>query len=206
MRAYLDDEPLELDGQTLGAAVLAGRKAAEEKGRMIVEVWADGSPAPAADLEEMPEVEPYADEVRFVSASPGALVAHAFEEAAENLDGAREAQVEAAAQLARGETADAMNNVATSLRIWESVRSAIQQGCSVLGVSPGELAGDDEATQGAINGLLEALREVQRAMADQDIAGLADTLEYDLDELAETWKELLGTMASTAYPSEQGSN
>jgi len=207
MRAYLDDEPLELEGQTLGAAVLAGRQAAESRGRMIIEVWADGSPAPPADLEELPAADPYASEVRFVSAVPGALVAHALEEAAENLAGVREAQTDAAAQLSRGETREAMTNVGEALRAWETVRRAVQEGCAVLGVAPADLLSDDESRDActrAIEALLEALREVQRAVTDQDVAGLADTLEYDLDELAETWTGLLGDMASAALATGNG--
>lgn len=207
MRAYLDDEPLELEGETLGAAVLAGRQAAESRGRMIIEVWADGSPAPPADLEELPTADPYASEVRFVSAVPGALVAHALEEAAENLAGVRDAQTDAAAQLSRGETREAMTNVGEALRAWETVRRAVQEGCAVLGVAPADLLSDEESRDActkAIEALLEALREVQRAVTDQDVAGLADTLEYDLDELADTWTGLLGDMASAALATGNG--
>ncbi len=207
MRAYLDDEPLELEGQTLGAAVLAGRQAAESRGRMIIEVWADGAPAPPADLEELPDADPYAGEVRFVSAVPGALVAHALEEAADNLAGVRAAQTDAAAQLSRGETREAMTNVGEALRAWEIVRRAVQEGCAVLGVAPAELLSDEESRDActrAIESLLEALREVQRAVGDQDVASLADTLAYDLDELAETWTGLLSDMASAALATGNG--
>jgi len=47
MRAYLDDQPLELDGESLTAAVVAGKRAADARGRLIIEVWADGEKAPA---------------------------------------------------------------------------------------------------------------------------------------------------------------
>ncbi len=201
MRAYLDDEPIALDGGTLSAAVVAGKRAAEAKGRMIVEVWADGAPAPPADLDDPPENDPYADEVRFVSADPGGLVAYALEEAADNLTGVRPSQVNAAACLARGETSEAMGDVADALRAWESVRRAVQDGCAALGVAPAELLERDNAEQEcavAIEGLLDALREVQRAVNEQDVASLADVLEYDLEELAEAWGGLLAEMAAGA--------
>lgn len=201
MRAYLDDEPLDLEGQTLAAAVVAGRRAADARGRMIIEVWADGEQTPAAHLEEPPPHEPYAGEVRFVSADPGALVAHALEEAGENVAGVRESQTTAATQLARGETGDAMGNVGSAVRAWESVLRAVQDGCAALGAEPWDLlgpTGDRGSCEQAITQLLEALREVQRSITDQDVASLADVLEYDLNELADTWAELLGAMSRGA--------
>jgi hypothetical protein len=198
MRAYLDDQPLELEETTLTAAVVAGKREADAKGRMIIEVWADGEKAPAEDLASPPERAPYAEEVRFVSVEPRALVAEALAEAAENLEAVREPQREAAAALARGETAEAMGLVGSCLKAWESARKSIQEGAGVLGVTPARLAGpgaSEERCAAAIDDLLSALREVQRSIRDQDVASLGDVLEYDLDELAETWIELLVEMA-----------
>jgi len=199
MRAYLDDEPLELEGETLTAAVVAGKRAADARGRMIIEVWADGEPAPSADLESPPDAEPYAGEVRFVSVEPAGLVAAAMDEAAENLERVREPQREAAAALSRGETSSGMQDVGVCLQAWESVRKAVQDGCSVLGRSPAELmptAASAEACATAIEDLLTTLREVQRSVKEQDVASLADAMAYDLDELAETWAGLLGEMSA----------
>ncbi len=198
MRAYLDDVPLELGGQTLTDAVVAGKRAADEQGRMIIEVWADGEPAPEADLSEPPDFVPYASEVRFVSVEPAGLVRAAMEEAAVNLEQIRQPQKDAAAALARGETAAAMGHVSVALQAWESVRRAVQDGSSALGVSPAGLLSSPDAEEvcaTAIDDLLSALQEVQRAIKAQDVATLADTLEYDLDDLAETWSGLLTEMA-----------
>jgi len=199
MRVYLDDEPLELEGETLTAAVVAGKRAADARGRMIIEVWADGEPASSADLESPPDLEPYAGEVRFVSVEPAGLVAAAMDEAAENLERVREPQREAAAALSRGEASSAMQDVGVCLQAWESVRKAVQDGCSVLGRSPAELMPTEasaEACATAIEDLLTTLREVQRSVKEQDVASLADAMAYDLDELAETWSGLLGEMSA----------
>ncbi len=198
MRAYLDDQPLELEETTLTAAVVAGKREADAKGRMIIEVWADGEKAPPSDLANPPGRAPYASEVRFVSVEPRALVAEALAEAAENLEAVRGPQREAAAALARGERGEAMGRVGSCLKAWESARKAIQEGAAVLGVTPAQLAGpgaSEERCAAAIDDLLSALKEVQRSIQDEDVASLGDVLEYDLDELAETWIELLVEMA-----------
>lgn len=200
MRAYLDDRPLELDGQSLTAAVVAGKRAADERGRLIIEVWADGEPAPASDLSEPPATEPYAGEVRFVSVEPREVVASALEEAAQNLTLAAEPQSRAAEALARGEMGEAMQDVGLCLQAWESARKAVHDGSAVLGVAPAALTGDPAsgaACAKAIDDLLRALREVQRAMTEKDIASLSDALAYDLGELGETWVGLLQEMASS---------
>jgi hypothetical protein len=208
MRAFLDDKPLEIEAETLTAAVLAGKREADAKGRMIIEVWADGEKAPAEDLADPPAREPYAEEIRFVSVAPRSLVAEALAEAAENLERVREPQREAAAALARGETSDAMGLVGTSLNAWQSARKAVQEGGEVLGVTPAQLAGPGEAEErcaAAIDDLLAALREVQRSIRDQDVASLADVLEYDLDELAGVWVDLLAEMSASVRGNAESS-
>src|SRR5690606_18276393 len=74
MKVFLDGEELAVDGGGLGTALAAGTTASEERGRIIVEVWVDGDPAPEADLSDPPDRSPYASEIRLVSAEPKALV------------------------------------------------------------------------------------------------------------------------------------
>ena len=204
MRAYLDDQPLELSGkpggQTLAAAMEAGKLAADAAGRMIIEVWADGAAAPGEHLEDPPADDPYAGELRFISVVPAELVSSAMIEAAENLVRVREPQQAAAGALARGETGEAMKSVAVCLQAWESARKAMQDGCAVLGVTPTELVSEADAPRvaRAIDDLLSALRDVQTAVQNQDVATLADVLAYDLDELSDTWEQLLRSMAELA--------
>lgn len=203
MKVYLDDEPLAGAGESLTAALEAGREAAGSGGRVIVEVWADGAPAPEDDLANPPAREPYAVELKLVSAEPASVVADAFSLAAEALDEARRLQQAAAESLQTGETSEAMQSLRGALEVWEQVRRSVTDGCALLGVGPGEAC--DAAGSGAdgagleelVAALMGRLLDIKRAVASEDWSGLADVLAYDLDDEAVRWSAMLQRRVST---------
>jgi len=204
MQVFVDDMPVEVSEPTLAAALAAGVEQTRPDGRVIVEVWADGSLVSDEDLNRPPERAPFADEVRLVSAEPKALVKTVLFEVRDRLEEAQTTQRRAARMLQTGDVASAMDELSTVLAAWENVRRAVQDGCALLDVpiepqeggastgTPGEDAG---VTAGLIDDLSTNLEEVKRALAEEDWSALADVLAYDMDEQAEDWRQALTRLA-----------
>ncbi len=193
VKVYLDDEPLKVADARLGTALEAGVARARGRGRIVVEVLVDGSPAPASDIERPPERAPYAAEVRLVSAEPRSLVRTTLHDAADALEDAREAQAAAAERLQRGETADALGDLSRTISIWESVRRAMEDGAELIG----DGSGGAPDIGPLLDGLAERLVEIRRALTAQDWSALADALAYDMEEQADVWWGALTAFADS---------
>lgn len=201
VNVYLDGQPLSGCGLTLGAALAVGAASARAGGRIVVEVHADGALVPDEHLADPPPDAPYAGELDFVTAEPRALVSYTLNDAAEALGVARERQSHAAAMLRTGQMQHAMEALTESLSVWEMVRRAVHDGCSLIGM-PIEQALASGAGEGAplADGLSANLSEVKRAIASEDWSSLADTLAYELDDEARRWTTALTELAASMSP------
>lgn len=192
MIVYLDEAKLQVSVDTLGAALAAGTAASEQRGRIIVEVWADNAPAPDMDLNDPPPRSPYAKEIRFVTAEPQSLVRVVLLDVCEALHSTRESQLKAADHLQIGETSPALRELGEALQNWETVRRAVEEGCGLLRISTNGAAGDEHALRGELVRELSAkLSSVKDALAREDWSILADLLAYDLTEQIEAWQKEL---------------
>ena len=199
VKLFLDGQSIASDATTLRAALTDGAAGAKALGRIIVEVHADGALVPDEHLADPPTDSPYAGEINLVTAEPKPLVRYTLNDAAEALSIARERQAHAAAMLRTGEMQQAMDALAETLAVWEMVRRAVHDGCSLLGM-PIESAlarGAAEGSPPLAEALSGRLAEVKRAIGAEDWSSLADTLAYDLDEEAERWTAALTGLAAS---------
>lgn len=190
---FLDNRPLEAEDTTLSAALDAARANAERGGRIIVEVLADGAPAPDADLRDPAAVarRPYAGELRFVSESPRALVGDALLNAADAVTAIRGKQNEAANLLHRGEPENAVAILGEAVNLWQMVRRALDESGRLLGASM--LASPE--LSGLADELSRRLNAVRDALTVQDWSALGDELDEEMDAHAARWADALGALA-----------
>ena len=198
MKIFVDETEAAAGGATLGAALEAARRVADERGRIIVEVWADGERIPDDDLAEPPAFEPYADEIRMVTAAPEALVVSTLLDAADALEEIKATQARAARAMQTGETTEAMQAFGDALGVWEAVRRSVGEGCALLGRSPAELLGENgrQSLTEASQALAADLTGLRDAAQQEDWSSAADILEIDLAERADTWQDILRRLAS----------
>lgn len=194
MKVFLDGEELAIEQLTLKGALSAGLCVCEERGRIIVEVWADDALAPEADLAEPPETSPYAEEIRLISAEPRSLVRTVLLDVSEALSFTRQTQRQAADHLQVGENVAALNEIGDALRTWETVRRAVEEGCALL-KAPGDLSQESLLNAALICDLVEKLTALKEALTNEDWPLLADLLAYDLDEHIERWQDELRRMS-----------
>ncbi len=194
MRLFLDDRPLEAEDTTLAAALDAARAKAEAGGRIIVEVLADGAPAPESDLQDPSGVtrRPYAGEVRFVSETPRGLVAGALRDASQAIAMVQDKQREAAEQIHRGDAESSVALLGDAVTLWQMVRRALDESGRILGMA---LEGDRGIAPLAEE-LAGRLTAIRAALASQDWAALADELDDEMDAHAERWRGALVDLAA----------
>ncbi len=204
VKVYLDNEALEDAGQSLAAALEAGGAAARRRGRIVVEVYADGAAAPETHLSDPPTHEPYADELRLVTADPLLLVRSTMFDAADALESTNELHRHAATLLQTGSTVEAMQALGQTLHIWEIVRRGLTDSCSLLQLPVDQALAtelDTAVAERLTDELAAKLSEIRDALASEDWAALADLLAYDMADQVETWRDALRRFAES-IPSE----
>jgi len=199
MRAYLDDQPLRPDPASAGDALRAGSQAAQRCGRIIVDIIADGRSIAIEELGSTPGGS--LDELRLVSAEPRELVREAIGDARQLLVELRAVQTRASDAFLMGEFEDGAIHLREVLGAWQRVRTAAEQAGALLGTPVDSLALDagdgPRPMRNEIDTLAAALAELRDAITRQDVAALADLLEYDLGALSRRWDRLLGAFADT---------
>ncbi len=196
MKVFLDDAEITVKDETLASALAAGTTQSEGKGRIIVEVWSDGSPTPDEHLSKPPADEPYAEEIRFISAEPRSLVQTVLLDVAETLSSTRETQQKSADLLQTGETGLALNELGQAINTWQTVRQAVEEGCALLNISLDPVENEEPIFDPTIiTDLAEMLTSVKAALTQEDWPLLSDLLAYDMDEHIDRWRVELGRLS-----------
>lgn len=191
MRVYLDNRLLEDAGSTLGAALDSARAGA--KGRLIVDVLADGRPVPVKDLDRPPTHSPYAGELRLTTADPRKLAAHALREAGDELKKSEPSHARAGELVQAGKTQDALAALVEALSAWETVQRTASACVAIDAlVAPASRSGVESATAE----LTTHLEQIKKSLHAGDWSTLGDALLYDSSELISRWMKLLDGMAT----------
>lgn len=206
MRVIFDNAELLNDATTLEQGLRAGTQRAEELGRLIVDVIADGEPLPGELLDDPASHVGSFAELRITSAEPAAFVRVTLMEAADALEQARAGQLLAADHIDQGRAPEAFQALGVALGVWDAVRDLVQRVSQLLGV---DLTGASVVVNGeqtrvdeSVASLSRQLEEVRRCVAAEDLAGLADALRYDLSEEAGRWRSLLTGLAEAVRNSQ----
>ncbi len=201
VKTYLDNVELGTGATTLAAALIVAGEEAQRLERVIVEIHADGSPPPEPHLTNPPDTDPYAKELRFLTAEPRALVRTTLFDAADLLAETGEKQQQAAEMIQTGDMQDALALLGEIISEWEMIRQAVDNGCAMIGepadTSLQRAAGPDGGD--LTDGLSAHLNEVKRSLNVQDWSALADSLAFDLDEQAQLWRSALTNLAQSIH-------
>lgn len=202
MRVMVDQETVEIARPTLAAAIAGGAAHAESKGRIVVEVKADGVTLAERDIENAPDIPGAFREIQLLTASRAHLAAQVLQAAASALDDVIAAHRFVADQIFATRLEPATNALQETLGVWQQIREGVEQVCVLLASDLPTLSGKvgkSEEARELVSGLSSGLGEVRRAVAAQDWSTLADTLTDDLTVLADRWRTLLGALAAALY-------
>lgn len=197
MQTYLDSEPFNTDAATLGALIAAVREHLGDTGknRIIVEVREDGRTLSADELEQRHDEQLTAEELQLITANPQELARQTMLDVADALAATRDEQRRAAELLRDGEAQAAMDHVKTALTVWTQVQRSVLESAQLLGIALDTVQVGGRGVPELVESLAEQLRAVRDQLTAQDWLGLADAMEYDLDEQAEHWAALIQTLS-----------
>ncbi|MCB9846899.1 MAG: hypothetical protein H6814_00655 [Phycisphaeraceae bacterium] len=197
MQILLDGRPIEASGNTLADALEAGRAATSSLRRVIIEVLADGVPAPEAHLSNPPVDDPYAETIEMRSASPVDLVRTTLHESADALDEAKRQQVLASDLILEAKTGEAMEKLGEAIALWSAIQRAVTDSCALF-TSPelsGSLRVGPSVDDDLIDELTLNLNQVRDALQRRDWSELSDLLAFELEEQAQKWSKAIREMA-----------
>lgn len=194
MELMLDDQPCDVCARTVGEAIDAGAELAQTRGRLVVEVFVDGSPWNAEMLSSPDRFTAVAETVRLVTAEPRGLVMQTLQQAASALAEADDLQRSAAEAMQAGEHPESLKQLNEAISIWLSVAEAIVRSAQILGLSLDEIAVGEIPIIDSVRRLHDWLRVIHNALADRDQIGLADTLLYELPEVVGEWQAILAEL------------
>ena len=180
MRVLLDDQTCSTEVTTIGEAVAVAADAAEQAGRLVVEVRVDGTPLSEEQLQEQGRLEASAQEVQLLTTTMNALLGETFAHAAEALVEADAIQQQAAEEMQAGNSPDGMQRLLEALEIWGGIRDAVVKGLALADISPEQIEVDEVALPDAIGGLQVRLGALKAAMVAEDVAATCDCLLYEI--------------------------
>ena len=198
MRVLLDDQPIAADTPGIAQAITAARTAADEAGRIIIEVTGDGQSLERAVLAAPPTDTAGISERKFITADPGAVVAVTLSDTKSLLDEAAASHQEAADELMAGNRDGAIAPLRGALESWAVVRDVIEKSSALLAIDPRAIESESGTGAAIIDGLTEKLGEIKQSLGAHDDAALADVLAYDMPEQVARWRSLLGSLEQPA--------
>lgn len=198
MQLWIDDTQLD-SPDNLEAAFEIARKHAEDSGRLIIDIQADGQPIDDALLDQPPSDNAGVEELRLTTTNFKAFLIETIESAKDALESTKGDQVEAADQIRTGELDQAIESLKSVLEGWHAVRDVVSQSAALAEIDVNALEIIDAkgtSTTGAqsIESLSKNLAEVRNCLAKSDWASLGDAIEYDLDDQINAWNALLNAM------------
>ncbi|MEM1329050.1 MAG: hypothetical protein AAGG07_00670 [Planctomycetota bacterium] len=200
MKAYLDEVELAPSSDTIAAAIDAAREEADRRGRVVIEVKADGDPLTGAQLAEPSTESGLVSEIRMRSADPRHLVHETLLEAADALEDSRDEHSSAGEAIQSGEGSAALQRIGSLLEVWQAARASLDQGSALLDT---DLTSGVENAEDLIDALTAKLEELRHAVQTQDWSTVADVVSYDLEPHASEWASLLRAAAVNAAPGDQ---
>ena len=124
MKLWIDDTQIDAT-DNLEAAFEIARKHAEDAGRLIIDIQADGQPIDDALIDEPPTDAGGISELRLTTTDFGSFLIETISSAKEALDLTREDQIEAADQIRTGEFDPAIESLKAVLEGWHAVRDVV---------------------------------------------------------------------------------
>ena len=194
MAIYLDGQPADLAGDTLGAVIDAARARLAAAGRLLVEVSLNGEAYHGDDLRAQRQSPVGGGEVILVSADPRELAGTTLQQVRASLEDARAAQHDAAERFQQDQPAEAMQQVGRAIEVWQGTQQAVVQSARLVGIDLNQRVFENQPMSVVIDSLVLQLRSLRDLLSAGDTVGLADSLAYEWPELTDRWDRLLGEM------------
>lgn len=197
MRVTMDGQTISEDAAGVAQALELARHKADEVGRLVIEVLADGQPA-ADLLDRLPQDPAGVAELRVTTADKSLFLRETLFDARDALDRTRADQQAAAGLVDSGEVAQALGSLRSIVEGWQLVRSVVDQAATLLDTPLHQLRSNETPGDEVIRALASDLVSLRDAVSREDWSSLSDTLACDLDARAEQWLGLIAALTDRA--------
>ena len=195
MQLWIDNTQLETT-DNLQDAFEKANKHAENAGRLIIDIQADGQPIDDALLDEPPTDAAGITELRLTTTEFSSFLIETIHTAKETIELTRDDQLACADQIRAGTFDPAIETLKSILEGWHAVRDIVDQSAALAEINIDLLKvidakGNESTGDQCVDALSKALAEIRNCLGKQDWASLGDAIEYDLDDQSNTWNALL---------------
>ncbi len=197
MRVTMDGQTISDDAPSVARAIELARHQSDARGRLIIEVLADGRPA-ADLLDRLPADTAGVTELGVTTADKSLFLRETLFDARDALERTRADQQTASALVDAGEVASALGSLRGIVEGWQLVRSVVDQAATLLEVPLHQLHADATPGDEVIRALAADLVALRDAVAREDWSALSDTLACDLDTRAGQWLGLVAALTDRA--------
>ncbi len=203
-RIHLDDRafsPSGTVGRTLGDVVEEVRAAVAGDRRVIVGVVCDGIDVSGDDLNaRLAEPVERFERVDLRTGQPEQLVGEAMRQALGLLSETDRRREQAVDALTRGDQQEATQALGECFRNWSQIHQGIAQSLAFLELDTHTFTVNGQPLESALAAIGEQLTQVRESLQAGDNVMLADTLQYELGESANTWKAAMEAILAHIAP------
>jgi hypothetical protein len=200
MQVLLDGVPIDVPRPSVALAIQTAAADAVRRGRIVIEVKADGVALTGEQLSNPADEDCGIRELSMLSADPRLLVQQTVLDAADAVESVRADQASAAEMIQTGRANEALDTLQRAFITWQAARDVVARGAALLSIDLDRLAlpgvAEDVSFASATTDLLSHLTQLKDALNRQDWSALADIVAYDLDADAQTWHALLTSFAT----------
>ncbi len=202
MEFFVDDTEVDAADVLGGTVEDAVRKVQSDlavPGTLVVSLRCDGQDVPGEGMAlalSKPVTEYRRLEV--FTATKGALIADAMEQASSTLDATSAECQRIAELLSEGKTTDGIQVLGQCLGLWQQVHDAIGKSIHMLALDVATITVEGRPLMEMIEEPKKVLLEIKQALTVQDHVLLADIMQYEFDDVAATWKAIVETLRSQA--------
>ena len=194
MSIYLDDQPVDLSGDSLAEVLSSAHDQLAQTGRIVVEVSLDGETLAPNELDRQEQQPVSGGELRLYSADPRDLSRSTLEGLLGELDQARQLQTDAAEQITQDQLVEAMDMLGRAMEIWQQTHQAVSQSLSLVGIDLDDVEVEGQHGPEIVDKLVDQLKAMRDTIQGADSVGLADALAYEWPEIAELWQKMLASI------------
>lgn len=127
------------------------------------------------------------------------LVADAMEQASASLTDSEKACRQAADLFTAGNTVDGATALGECLRVWQQVHEAVGKSIEILEIDVKERTIGDAPVDEVISRPKQTLTQIKEALEVRDHVLLADTLQYELQEVTSMWHDIIAWLRQEAF-------
>jgi hypothetical protein len=186
-----------LNTQQLGLATVgAVLDHVARQGRVAVSMTVDRAEPDYANTDALRAIATEGHLVQLETADPREMAMDALVAMESALGEADASKDKAADLLQRNQTQAALVQLSACLGVWQQAQQCVAQSAQLVGINLDEIRVDGEDLQAVVSRFAAQLREIRRALEDQDYVALGDVLNYELGETGRQWRSAIVSLST----------